>query len=136
MKLRLYWSTQHKSITVPSNKRFGEVVKLLEQLKKRGIGSEIIDTDSLSEDEINIAYQGAVVPSVNKKFGIRRVFGSRRRSGCLFGREVPALLVYEEGEQYPYDVYPHEVGQGRIITIYEYLQGEMTSLLLGYSSSK
>jgi len=136
MKLKLYWSTKHKLIDVPFNKQFYEVTNLLQQLKKKGISSEVIDTDSLSDDALYTAYQNAVVPSVHWKFGIRRVFGTRRRSGCYFGREVPALLVYEEGESYPGDVYPHEEGQVRVRTIYEFLQGEITSLLAGYGSLK
>jgi hypothetical protein len=62
-----------------------------------------------------------VFPSVIKKFGIRRVFGSRRRSGWLFGREVPALLVYEEEGEDPVDVYPHDE-LGIIKTTKQYLE--------------
>ena len=130
MILRLYRSAKHQPLEVPSNKHFHEVLNLLRLLEKKGVSNEIIDTDSLSEEEIQKAYLDAVVPSVFKKFGIRRVFGSRRRSGWLFGRGVPALLVYEEGEQYPSDVYPHDEGQGRVKTIREFLYDLQTNLLL------
>ena len=73
MQLKLYWSTKHKLIDVPFNKQFYEVTNLLQQLKKKGISSEVIDTDSLSDDALYTAYQSAVVPSVHRKFGIRRV---------------------------------------------------------------
>ena len=129
MKLKLYWSTKHELADVPSNKQFYEVMNLLKQLQKKGITSNIIDTASLPDSEIHRVYQDAVVPSVHQKFGIRRVFGSRRRSGCFFGKEIPAILAYEEGEQYPHHVYPHEEGQGQVRTIYEYLQDVMTGLL-------
>ncbi|MFC2003438.1 hypothetical protein ACFLV4_05800 [Chloroflexota bacterium] len=109
-------------------------MNLLWLLEKRGITNEIIDTDSLSEGQIQKAYLDAVVPSVFKKFGIRRVFGSRRRSGWLFGRGVPALLVYEEGEQYPSDVYPHDEGQGKVKTIREFLYDLQTNFLAGFTS--
>ena len=131
MILKLYHSTKHPPLDVPPNKSVNEVLNLLGLLQKKGVSNEIIDTDSLSEEEIQKVYLAAVVPSVFKKFGIRRVFGSRRRSGWLFGREVPALLVYEEGEQYPADVYPRDEGRGRVKTIREFLYGLQTKLLLG-----
>jgi len=53
-----------------------------------------------------------------KAYRIRKVFGSARDSGKYFGREVPALLVYENDELI--DVYPHEE-RGKLITIEEFL---------------
>ena len=50
------------------------------------------------------------MPSVLKKYRVRQVFGSRRHSGWLFGRQVPALVAYDEKTGYPTDVYPHEQG--------------------------
>lgn len=135
MQLRLYYSANHQLLDVPSNKNFPEVMNLLRLLKPRGISNEIIDTDLLSEEEIHRAYTDAVVPSVFKKFGIRRVFGSRRRSGWFFGKGVPALLVYEEGQRYPSDVYPHDEGQGRVKTIREFLYDLQTSLFSGLGSA-
>ena len=129
MILKLYHSSQHHPPDIPPNEGFGEVMNLLWLLEKRGVSSQITDTDSLSAEEIQRVYSDAVVPSVFKKFGIRRVFGSRRRSGWSFGREVPALLVYEEGEEYPADVYPHDEGQGTVRTIREFLYNLQTKLL-------
>ena len=63
-----------------------------------------------------------VVVNVSRKFGTRRVFGTRRRSGCFFGQEVLALLMYEYSGKHPIDVYPQEK-LGRTITIKEYLTG-------------
>jgi len=136
MILKLYQSANNQPIDVPANRGFHEVMNILWLLKKRGINNEVIDTDSLPEEDIQKAYQDAVIPSVYKKFGIRRVFGSRRRSGWLFGKEVPALLVYEEGEKYPYDVYPHDDGQGIIKTINRFLQDVVTDSLLGSIRTK
>ena len=131
MILKLYYSTKHQPLDAPANEGFHEVTNLLWLLEKKGVNHEIIDTDSLSEEEMQEAYLAAVVPSVFKKFGIRRVFGSRRRSGWLFGRGAPALLVYEEGEEYPSDVYPHDMGQGKVRTIRSFLYDLQTSLLTG-----
>ncbi len=133
MILRLYQSTKHRLLDIPCNKDFDNVENLLKLLSRKGITVEIINMDSLSEADTLKAYSDAVMPSVFKKFGIRRVFGSRRRSGWLFGRGVPALLVYEEDEDYPIDVYPHDEGQGRIRTVKEFLFDLQTQLLLGKS---
>ena len=133
MILRLYQSTKHRLLDIPCNKDFDNVENLLKLLSRKGITVEIINMDSLSEADTLKAYSDAVMPSVSKKFGIRRVFGSRRRSGWLFGKGVPALLVYEEDEGYPIDVYPHDEGQGRIRTVKEFLFDLQTQLLLGKS---
>ena len=133
MILRLYQSTKHRLLDIPCNKDFDNVENLLKLLSRKGITVEIINMDSLSEADTLKAYSDAVMPSVSKKFGIRRVFGSRRRSGWLFGKGVPALLVYKEDEGYPIDVYPHDEGQGRIRTVKEFLFDLQTQLLLGKS---
>ena len=130
MIFKLYQSVKHQPLDVPSNRGFNEVMNLINLLKEKGISTESIDTDSLSEEALLKAYTDAVVPSVFKKFGIRRVFGSRRRSGQLFGKGVPALLVYEEDQQSPTDVYPHDKGQGNVRTIREFLYDLQTELLL------
>jgi len=118
VKTRLYYSSKEKPLDLLCNQGFDEVITLL---KNQGSQYEIIDTTTLSEEELYSAYSDAWVPSVYKKFRIRRVFGSRRHSGWLFGKGVPALLIYEKGKKYPIDVYPHEE-RGRIITIKEYLE--------------
>ena len=93
--------------------------------KSASIKSQRVDTAKLSDEELYEVYMQAVIPSVRKKFGIRRVFGSRKRSGYLFGKGVPALLVYDHEGEYPVDVYPHKE-VGRIITIEEFLQELLT----------
>jgi hypothetical protein len=112
MLLKLYQSSAQAPEDVPANKGYRNVANLLRLLSRRGIESETIDIVRLSPDDLLKAYNDAVAPSVRKKFGIRRVFGSRRRSGSFFGREVPALLVYEEEDrETPGDVYPQELGR-------------------------
>ena len=51
----------------------------------------------------------------------------QRYAGYLFGREVPALLVYEPAKQYPIDVYPHRTGS-RTVTIRAFLGGLVNTL--------
>lgn len=98
---------------------------LLGTLQSQGIHCEQIDTAELPNEKLYEAYADAWIPSVYRKFGIRRVFGTRRRSGCFFGREVPALLVYEDGGRAPIDVYPHEE-LGHTVTIRDLLMGLLT----------
>ena len=118
MRFELYYDTKKKPIDVPANHGFD---KVLELLNNKGFNYKVIDTNKLSNEEIQEKYIEACAPSVYKKYRIRQVFGSRRHSGWLFGKGVPALLVYEEAEKYPVDVFPHEE-RGRIITVKEYLE--------------
>ncbi len=131
MILKLYRSTLTRPADVFANKGIDNAANLLKLLARKGIVSEIIDVDSLAEGEVQKVYADAVVPSVSKRLGIRRVFGSRRRSGQFFGKEVPALLVYEEGKEYPDDVYPHDDWQSKLTTIEEYLYDMQTKIMLG-----
>ena len=133
MILRLYQSAEDQFLDIPCNKDFKDVENLLKFLNSKDITIEIINIDSLSEADVLKAYSDAVIPSVFKKFGIRRIFGSRRRSGWLFGRGVPALLVYQESYEHPTDVYPHDEGQGSIRTVKEFLFDLQTKLFLGKS---
>ena len=42
-------------------------------------------------------------------------------SGVFFGREQPALLVYQNGSEEPVDIFPH-VTKGRRVSIEEFLE--------------
>lgn len=126
MLLKLYCSSQNMPRNCSANEGFPSAMYLLWLLNKRGIDSEIVDTVTLLEKEIEIAYNEAVIPSVKKKHKIREIFGSKRRSRFRFGKDVPALLVYENVCKPPIDVYPHKVKQGDSkerfnVTIREYL---------------
>ncbi|MCS6936973.1 MAG: hypothetical protein RMJ96_03495 [Candidatus Bipolaricaulota bacterium] len=65
------------------------------------------------------AYMKAVMPAVLRKYRVRQVFGSKRHPGRFFGKEVPALVVYENG--HPRDIYPHEEN-GQVISIKAFLE--------------
>jgi hypothetical protein len=128
MKLRLYHSSEEQPLSGhPPNEGYDKVEQLLELVAEKGILYETMDTNRLSEEEIQAAYIDACMPSVYKKFKLRQVFGSRRRSGWLFGKGVPALVVYSPESQFAEDVYPHEE-RGRIVTIKEYLEKLLTQL--------
>jgi hypothetical protein len=122
MHLKLYFDSTRNILSVPANQGFSEVLDILKKLKKeRKVVSEIVDTKNFSKENLWDVYSQAMVPSVFKKFKLRQIFGSRRRSASFFGREVPALLVFEKTEDQPEDVYPHEE-MGRIITIKDFLE--------------
>lgn len=97
-------------------------LKLLAKIKEKYRGEydfEIIDTNNLSDQELYDLYTEAMIPSVKKKYQIRQIFGSKRYSGSFFGKQQPALLVYEESK-YPADTFPHIKGTQKI-TIDGYL---------------
>ena len=116
MHLALFYSTRFKKDT--ESQRFGcdleKVISLLDLLKNRGVICELRDTDKMTEHELSEAYVKAILPSILKKYRVRQVFGSRRHSGWLFGRQVPALVVYDDRTGSPEDLYPHEAGLARV----------------------
>ncbi|MCM8803571.1 MAG: hypothetical protein NC827_09775 [Candidatus Omnitrophica bacterium] len=116
MEVRLFY---HSKVT-PWDCNLEIVFRLLEKLKRNGIKLELIDLSKLPEEERLQAYFKAVTPSVWKKYRIRRVFGSRNYPATFFGREVPALLVFENNKSIASDVYPHEEF-GKVISIEEFL---------------
>jgi hypothetical protein len=123
MHLKLYYCTTVKPFDSPANEGWNEVLELLEKVERKGITSERIDTNQLKDEEIFNAYMRSVIgPTQLKKYKVRQVFGSARHSGWLFGKQVPALVVYSSrGSEIPEDIFPHS-GGGRIITIREYLE--------------
>jgi len=123
MHLKLYYSTTVKPFDLPVNEGFDEVLELLEKVERKGITCERIDTSQLTDEEIFNAYMRSVIgPTQLKKYRVRQIFGSARHSGWLFGKQVPALVVYSSsGSQFPEDVFPHATG-GHIVTIREYLE--------------
>ena len=123
MHLKLYYSTKVDPSNLPANEGFDQVWGLLGKMERNGLTCERIDTNQLTDEQIAEAYIRSVVgPTQLKKYRVRQVFGSARRSGWLFGKEVPALVVFSSsGSQFPKDVFPHAIG-GHIATIREYLE--------------
>jgi hypothetical protein len=124
MKLEFYWAGEEQLFGVPANEGIEEALGLLSSIPHdESVLVEIVDTNELSEERIREVYSKACTPAIWKHIGIRRVFGTKRRGdGPFFGREVPALLVYEAGERHPSDVYPHQKpGKGPVVTIRDFL---------------
>ncbi len=114
MVLELYYNKQKSD-----KGKVDTVFALLNKLKKIGKEIKIVDVSNMPNDKKFELYSKAWTPSVFKKYKIRKVFGTHRNPGCLFG-EIPALFVYEKGENYPSDVFPHD-RHGKIETIEDYL---------------
>lgn len=129
MRLKLIHHSQTQPIASPDNEGFDfrEIKTLFQRLEELGVSSEVIDTMTTSDEERIDLYLEATLPTARKKYRVRQVFGSKRHAGFLFGREVPALLVYEPGKQYPVDVYPH-LSRGRTITIRAFLEDLVNTL--------
>ncbi len=121
MKLVLYYDSDTEPLQAPANAGFQEALSVAQALQQKGSPIQLVNTIRLNQEELQKAYFDAVVASVQKKYRIRQVFGSRRRSGWFFGRGVPALLVYGHSQKVPDEVYPHE-RTGRIVTIKEFLE--------------
>lgn len=104
----------------------------LGRLAGKRVECEVIDTHGMADEQLDDWREQAAVAAVWRHQAIRQAFGSRR-VGRLprFGKEVPAVLVYERGERVPVAVYPHSETRGDTrtdFTIDGYLQDLMESL--------
>jgi hypothetical protein len=104
----------------PANDGVRYVLEHLDDFRRKGVGIQERNTAKMSATELEHSYIRAIVPSVYRKYKVRRMFGSNRKSGWLFGRHVPALLVSDPSGKTPGDVYPHDAA-GRIVTIHDFL---------------
>lgn len=133
----LFYDSTVDPMAVPANKGFAEALRVATQLEKSGLFS-VVDTNEYSPEELQKAYYQAVQVSVYKQYKIRQVFGSRRHSGWLFGKGVPALLVYERSyptvikkiqggsrvelrDSFAEQVYPRDEG-GVVVSIRDYME--------------
>jgi hypothetical protein len=86
---------------------------LFGRLEGEGVECEVIDTHGMADERLDYWREQAVLAAVWHHQAIRQSFGSRRASRLpYFGRQVPALLVYEQGETRPTAVYPHTETRG------------------------
>lgn len=121
MHMKFYYNTKIKAFDAPANEGLDDVPELLKKIEK-GIKCDRIDTSQLKDEEVFEAYIGSVIgPTQLKKYKVRQVFGSARHSGWLFGKQVPALVVYGSSTQVPEDVFPHVIGAS-VVTIRQYLE--------------
>ena len=129
----------------------GETLAMLERLKAAGHTIEIIDSDNMTDSEQRRLYSAfenqAVMTGNAKNYRVRNVFGSNSRGGgYLFGKQVPALVVFPESHdgplfppevradfhritQQPFacDLYPHKVRHGGEVSIRDFLQSKLSN---------
>jgi len=86
------------------------IQKRLNELQTEGVKSELLDTKDMPEEELKHWREEATITAMWRHQRIRQVFGSQQQ--CL-GKQVPVLLVYEEGERVPVAVYPHSEKRGQ-----------------------
>ena len=122
LQYELFYDPDFSTIfeTHPQNKGIRDVLEHIDDFRIGGVSIEKRDTAKMSATELEHAYIRAILPSVYRKYRVRRIFGSNRQAGLLFGRAVPALLISDPTHKTPGDVYPHEQA-GRIVTIHEFL---------------
>jgi hypothetical protein len=101
----------------------------LKKLEEVGIPVTMIDTASMEEKQIFEHYMEATYPSVRKQYRISQIFGSQSKSGQFFGRQQPALLVYQGEDRHPVDVYPHDFN-GKRVLIEDFLEQKIRELKL------
>ena len=99
-------------------------------MEQIGVSWEAIETSKTSEEELSSLYFEAIRPAIYNKYPVRLIFGTNRNSGFMFGKGVPALVVYESGKEYPSDVYPHGSGD-QIVTIKAFLENLLEKLKRG-----
>jgi len=123
MRLKLIYGSQMLLSEHPPNRGFSpsEIKELLQRLEELGVSWEAVETSTMSDEELLKLYSEAIIPAVYHKYRIRQVFGSKRNSRFLFGRGVPALVVYHPGQEHASHVYPHRAEDG-IVTIRAFLE--------------
>ena len=107
----------------------------LDSLAARGVECDLLDTNDMSGQDLDHWRDRATTVAVWRHQRIRQVFGSRKGGGFpYFGKQVPALLVYEEGERIPVGVYPH--GEKRRDTLTDFtIEGFLQELIDSLSNS-
>lgn len=121
MKYVLYCSPSAINGELPSNAGIDRALTLVEDLRRQSVPLEVVDTTEVGAADLQRKYIEAIMPSVFKKYRVRQVFGSRRHAGWLFGRGVPALVVFGPNSSgMPEDLYPREE-TGTLVTIWDFL---------------
>lgn len=125
MELVYIYHSDTKPANILVNRDIEKVLELLGELHKRGVSCRIIDASGLDENSVRSLYFDAVGASFMSKCEIREIFMSENEDGYFFGREIPALLIYEGGVAI--DVYPHKTEFG-YVTIYDCLKSMIDEL--------
>lgn len=100
LTIELYYDSTVEPFETPefSIKR---IEKLLKILKECGVKIKIIDTAGWSRKMLLEVFEKISSTGISFK----NIFGSGKRKGWFFGREVPSLLIIQGNQTV--DVYPH-----------------------------
>src|SRR5260370_907091 len=120
MKLTYFYSSDvtRKPFSHNCNQGIQAVPTLLRQLEAEGYDVEFAATTALTEKERFESCAGVALPAIYKRYEVRKVLGTNRRSACWFGAEVPALHV--TGADSVGDTYPNRKGS-RTATVHGFL---------------
>jgi len=117
-----YMNSKTPPLKIPYNEGIEAVPKLLEKLTMLGIPCKVIDTCQMSEKERGEIYNNVIIVSVEDSFQRREIFRGKGGKRNFFGKEVPALVVYEnESKRKIIDVLPKKISD-HIITIKQSLE--------------
>ena len=98
----------------------GEIHAFLEELRQ--LGRCVWGPGSWADDQQKLVWSAMVVAG-RKGVRVAPCFGE---DGRFLGREVPALLVYQdETAETLDDVYPHQEQDGSFVTIRDYLDANL-----------
>jgi len=98
----------YDSTIEPRHVNLQAIFTALEQLETLGVECQILDTRDMSEEDLEYWRGEAMKAAIGHQQRIRPIFGTRKQGGLPYlGKEVPALLMYREGEEKPAAVYPH-----------------------------
>jgi len=110
------------------------ILDILKRLQELGVNVNILDTDGYGDEERTRPYFDAITAAVIQRAAIRQVFGSKRMPAIFFGRQIPALLIYDETYTPPIcvDVYPQRrsIIDGTRRSIESYLDDALKTLEL------
>ena len=97
----------------PWHADIGRIMNMLEAVRAKGVACQIVDTHQISDEEWEEYRNKVYFTKRRQQYRIRNTFGSNRAGRLPFlGRQVPALLVYEEGKSIATVVYPREKTEG------------------------
>jgi hypothetical protein len=103
-KLVLLWD----STTKPWSIDVEWVLDRLARAERKGLTVELRDTKDMQEEELQHWREIAQRVAMRDKLGMRQAFGSKQAGGFPYlGKQVPALIVYEEGSSELTAIYPH-----------------------------